>query len=66
MSKPTPWITATASSGGSQCVEMRRDGEAIEVRNSKDPHGPVLTFSAGELAAWLDGAKKGEFDHLSQ
>lgn len=25
----------------------------------------ILRFSVGELEAWLDGAKKGEFDHLT-
>jgi hypothetical protein len=34
------------------------------VRDSKHPDGPVLTFTAAEWAAWLDGARKGEFDHL--
>ena len=60
----TPWIKAKASGGNSQCVEMRRHGERIEVRDSKSPTGPVLSFTAGEWAAWLDGAKRGEFDHL--
>jgi hypothetical protein len=26
--------------------------------------GPVLRFRHDEFAAWLDGAKRGEFDHL--
>lgn len=60
----TPWIKARASGSGNECVEMRRSGERIEVRNSTDPAGPVLRFTSGEWAAWLDGAKKGEFDHL--
>jgi hypothetical protein len=33
-------------------------------RDSKDRSGPVLRFTEAEFAAWLDGAKKGEFDHL--
>ena len=43
---------------------MRRNGDAVEVRDSKDPDGPVLRFTSAELAAWIDGATKGEFDHL--
>ena len=35
-----------------------------EVRDSKDPDGPVLRFTPSELAAWLDGARHHEFDHL--
>jgi hypothetical protein len=61
----TPWIKATASGGGQQCVEMRRSGQSIEVRDSKNPAGPVLTFTVGEWSAWLDGAKKGEYDQLN-
>jgi hypothetical protein len=61
----TPWIKASASAGAGQCVEMRRrtDG-GIDLRDSKDPEGTVLHYTPGEFAAWLDGAKKGEFDHL--
>jgi hypothetical protein len=60
----TSWIKAQASGGSGQCVEMRRAGETIEVRDSKHPSGPVLRFTPGEWTAWLDGAKNGEFDHL--
>jgi hypothetical protein len=44
---------------------MRYAAGMIEVRDSKDHgQGPVLRFTVDELAAWLDGAKRGEFDHL--
>jgi hypothetical protein len=33
----------------------------IQVRDSKDPDGPVLTFPLGEFGALLAGAKDGEF-----
>jgi uncharacterized protein DUF397 len=59
-----PWIKAAASSGAGQCIEMRRHSDGVDVRDSKDPQGPVLHYTPGEFAAWLDGAKKGEFDHL--
>ena len=61
----TEWIKATASSDSGNCVELRRCGDEIQVRDSKDPHGPVLRFTTAELAAWLDGAKRSEFDHLA-
>jgi hypothetical protein len=61
----TEWIKATASGGGGgDCVELRRHGDAVEVRDSKDPDGPVLRFTPREFAAWLDGARHAEFDHL--
>jgi hypothetical protein len=66
MSTTTPWIKATKSGGnGGSCVEMRRHDGMIEVRDTKDGGaGPVLSFTAAEFDAWLDGARKGEFDHL--
>lgn len=30
-----------------------------------EPEGAVHQFTASEFSAWLDGAKKGEFDHLA-
>ena len=62
----TPWQKATASDTHGSCVEQRRHGGMIEVRDTKDNGtGPVLRFTPVEYAAWLDGARSGEFDHLS-
>lgn len=36
----------------------------IAIRDSKNPAGPVLMYTPAELSAFLDGAKKGEFDDL--
>jgi Domain of unknown function (DUF397) len=47
---------------GGSCVEVRRTDRAIQVRDSKDPSGPVLTFTTREWAAFIGGAKDGEFD----
>ena len=60
----TPWIKASASNEELSCVEMRHHDGAIEVRDTKDRSGPVLRFTSAEFAAWLDGARGGEFDHL--
>jgi hypothetical protein len=46
-------------------VELRRRAGGVEVRDSKDPDGPVLRFTPAEFAAFLDGARKAEFDHLA-
>jgi hypothetical protein len=62
--EPTPWIKARASDPNGSCVQLRRNGDAIEVRDSKDPEGPILQFTRAEMAAWIDGAKAAEFDHL--
>jgi Domain of unknown function (DUF397) len=61
----TPWIKAQRSAEQGSCAEMRYHEGMIEVRDTKDQgSGPVLRFTVDELAAWLDGAKRGEFDHL--
>jgi uncharacterized protein DUF397 len=65
MTDSTPWIKASASGADSNCVELRRHDGLIEVRDSKDREGPVLRFTHAEFAAWLDGANRGEFDHLA-
>jgi hypothetical protein len=59
------WIKASRSASEGSCVEMRQHDGMIEVRDSKNSDGPVLRFTSAEWAAWLDGATKGEFDHLS-
>jgi hypothetical protein len=59
-----PWIKAKRSNTGGQCVEMRRRGGTVEVRDSKDPEGPSLRCAKSEFAAWLECAKSGDLDHL--
>jgi hypothetical protein len=63
-SRVTPWQKATRSSGEGNCVLLRRNGDVIEVMDSKHPDGAPHRFTPAELAAFLDGAKKAEFDHL--
>jgi hypothetical protein len=58
------WRTATKSGGGS-CVEVASAGQGmIAVRDSKNPRGPVLLYTHAEWDAFLDGARRGEFDDL--
>ena len=65
MSGHEQWIKASMSDDqGGSCVEQRTIDGMIEVRDSKDRSGPVLRFTRAEFEAWLDGARKGEFDHL--
>lgn len=57
------WSKSTRS--GAHCdnrVEVAFVGEAIAVRDSKDPHGTTLIFTAAEWDAFVGGAKDGEFD----
>ena len=65
MSDRTEWVKASRSGQTQECVEQRRNSGAVEVRDTKDRGtGPTLRFTEAEYAAWLDGAKRGKFDHL--
>lgn len=61
------WVRSTYSNAtGGNCVEVAAlpDGGAA-MRNSRDPQGPVLVYTRAEIAAFVAGAKEGEFDHLT-
>jgi Domain of unknown function (DUF397) len=56
------WRKSTYSGGGGACIEVA-DGFAglMPVRDSEDPWGPALVFSASAFAAFVDAVKAGEF-----
>lgn len=58
------WRKAQSSAGNGACVEAAPANGMVAIRDSKNPNGPVLTYTAAEWNAFLDGAKKGEFDDL--
>jgi hypothetical protein len=59
------WRKSRRSGALGNCVEVAPlpTGE-IAVRHSKRPDGPVLVYTKAEMAAFLSGAKDGEFDDL--
>lgn len=65
-----PWRKSSYSSGnGGACVEVAvvpgsKEGSdyVITMRDSKDPDGPVLTFTPAEWEAFTLGVQDGEFD----
>lgn len=56
------WRKSTHSSTNGSCVEVRRLPDAIEVRDTKDRNGPVLSFSAESWRDFVSSVHKGEFD----
>ena len=56
------WRKSSYSSNNGSCVEYRVDTEVIQIRDSKDKEGPVLTFTPKEWEAFTLGVKDGQFD----
>lgn len=57
------WTKSSLSAPtGGNCVEVAflPDGQ-VAVRNSRQPAGPALVFTAPEWAAFIGGAGAGEF-----
>lgn len=46
----------------SGCVEVAFDPDAVLVRNSTEPSGPVLSFTRTEWVAFVGGVRDGDFD----
>ena len=59
------WRKSKRSGAMGNCVEVATlsTGE-IAVRNSRFPEGPALVYTRAEIAAFVAGAKDGEFDDV--
>ncbi|SDT11504.1 protein of unknown function [Streptomyces sp. TLI_053] len=56
------WFKSSYSSNGGECVEIASNiPDVVPVRDSKDPEGPALVFSASEFTAFVDAVRNGEF-----
>jgi hypothetical protein len=60
----TTWRKSSHSAGSNSCVELAVLGDAIWLRDSKNPDGGHLTFTRSELAALVAAARAGELDDL--
>ncbi|MBO1415253.1 DUF397 domain-containing protein [Streptomyces sp. FH025] len=56
------WKKASASNPNDNCVEVANGITGIiPVRDSKDPHGPALSFTPEAWQAFVAGIHAGEF-----
>lgn len=54
------WRTSTYSgSNGGNCMQIAAAGDTVAVRDSKDPHGPVLAFCPREWQRFTSQVKAG-------
>lgn len=58
------WRKAKRSVGNGACVEVAPSGTGFAVRDSKDPSGPVITYSGQAWLSFVNAAKNGRFDTL--
>jgi hypothetical protein len=56
------WRKSSASGEAGGCVEIAMTPTSVHVRNSRHSRGPELEFLHQEWAAFLVGARNGEFE----
>jgi len=57
----TQWRKASYSnSNGGACVEVATAARAVAVRDSKDPEGPKLAFTAEAWDTFIEHVKQGQ------
>jgi hypothetical protein len=57
-----PWqVSSYTGSNGGTCVETRRWGGAVDVRDTKDRQGGTLSVPPEAWAAFVGGIKAGNF-----
>jgi hypothetical protein len=52
------WRTSTYSTGNGECVEIAFDKDWVSVRDSKNPEGPILSYSPVAFRSFLNATKK--------
>lgn len=53
------WRKSEHSAYNGNCAEVRIADGMVQVRDSKDPGGPVLAFTPAEWARFLAGCRHG-------
>jgi hypothetical protein len=57
------WRKASRSANNGECVEVAPARGRVAVRDSKDPDGHILWYSAGTWQSFLDQLGQGQFDY---
>ncbi|MEU0991198.1 MULTISPECIES: DUF397 domain-containing protein [unclassified Streptomyces] len=61
----TTWTKSSHSNATGNCVELAQlPGGRVAIRNSRDPQGPALIYTRDEIAAFVAGARGGDFDSM--
>ncbi|NUS85794.1 MAG: DUF397 domain-containing protein [Streptomyces sp.] len=62
------WFKSSYSDNGGQCIEIAANLVAsrgvVPVRDSKDPNGPTLVFSADGWSSFVSAVQREEFPTL--
>jgi hypothetical protein len=56
----TSWFKSSRSAGNGACVEVAFAGGLVGVRDSKDPHGPVLEFTGDSWTRFVQSVSDTE------
>lgn len=59
------WRKSQRSNSQGACVELARlDSATVAMRNSRDPRGTALIYSADAVRAMVGALRNGQFDYL--
>lgn len=57
------WRVARNCNGGN-CIRVAPRADMIVIGDSKNPDGPMLSYSRSEWVAFVEGIRQGDFDDL--
>jgi hypothetical protein len=60
--EPVRWFKSSRSAANGNCVETAFIDGKIAVRDSKDPEGPMLSFSPGAWSGFVADIHEGHYD----